>query len=116
MRKSAMERIMSHVDKVDGHWLWTAKGRTGLFREYGGTRLNGRAMSSHRAVWILHKGPIPFGIDLLHQCDVKLCCNPAHLRLGTHRQNHEEAVAARGGVHWNSSEYKRLKKLETKCR
>lgn len=101
MRKTAMERIMSHVVKKDGHWIWSAKGRTGLFKEYGGTRLNGKMMSSHRAVWILHKGPIPPGVDLLHQCDVKLCCNPNHLRLGTHTENHIEAVDSRGGVHWN---------------
>lgn len=100
-RRRSIDRIMSHIEKIDGgHWIWTAKGRTGLNNEYGGTRLNGKAMSSHRAVWIIHKGPIPKGAILLHQCEVKLCCNPDHLKLGTHKENTQEAITARGGIHW----------------
>lgn len=102
MRKAAppLDRIMKHVvkHKESGHWEWIGKSRTGSRGEYGGTRLGGRVMSSHRAVWILLKGYVP--VDLLHQCGMSLCCNPAHLREGTHRENLLEAVAARGGKGW----------------
>lgn len=109
-----LDRIMGHVDKAVkgdyGCWIWTGKGRSGLFLEYGATRLFGKMMSTHRAVWILLRGPIK-GIDLLHQCPHKLCCNPDHLRMGNQSQNSKEAVAARGGP-WGSctNEFKAAKR------
>lgn len=91
-----MERIMRRVIKrPDGCWEWIGKCRTGLYGEYGGTRLNGKMMSTHRAMWILIKGYVPK--DLLHQCPLKLCCNPDHLNEGDQRQNLLEAVQAKGG-------------------
>jgi len=84
----------------DGHWLWTGC-RWGLHREYGQTTLQGKHTSVHRAVWILLRGPIPDGLDVLHQCGQSLCCNPDHVHLGTHKENLAEARAARGGVHWS---------------
>ena len=95
IRMPQLERIMKRVTKRDdGCWEWIGKSRTGLFNEYGGTRLSGRMMSTHRAVWILIKKSVPK--DLLHQCPMKLCCNPDHLREGTHRENIMEAITARG--------------------
>lgn len=32
-------------------------------------------------------GPVPKGLELDHKCRNKLCCNPDHLELVTHREN-----------------------------
>ena len=32
------------------------------------------------------------GLDALHSCDNPKCCNPNHLREGTHKENMEDAV------------------------
>lgn len=45
---------------------------------------------AHRASYILWKGPIPDGMQVLHNCDVPLCCNPEHLHLGTPQDNMNE--------------------------
>jgi hypothetical protein len=42
---------------------------------------------AHRIAYELHVGPIPDGAYVLHRCDVKPCCNPAHLFLGDQAAN-----------------------------
>jgi len=82
----------------DDCWLWIAKARIGYnktFPGYGsiiGFR-NGKKqpLYAHRVAWELTYGPIPDGLSVLHRCDVSLCCNPAHLFLGTQTDNMRDA-------------------------
>jgi HNH endonuclease len=94
--KTLAERFWSKVDKrgPDDCWLWIAhKLPTG----YGTMSMphgqqNGR---SNRLAWELAFGPIPDGLHALHNCpsgDNPSCCNPAHLWLGTHKQNMEDCA------------------------
>lgn len=41
----------------------------------------------HRHSWCLFNGPIPDRLFVLHKCDVRCCCNPDHLFLGTQKDN-----------------------------
>lgn len=73
-----------------GCWLWVAAERSGYGQFY--TRHNGErdCFLSHRLSWLLHNGPIPPGLHVLHKCDTPLCINPRHLFLGTQRDNLED--------------------------
>lgn len=43
---------------------------------------------AHRLVWAFaHHQPIPSGLLVRHLCHRKSCCNPAHLTIGTHKEN-----------------------------
>lgn len=77
-------------DPVKGCWLCQLKPATGGYcRTDCGSRRN---VAVHRLMYEYFKGPIPEGLDLLHSCDVRVCCNPDHLRPGNALDNSRDAV------------------------
>jgi hypothetical protein len=60
---------------------------------YGRLRINDVEYTTHRLAWALANGPIPKGLHILHNCDVRACVNPAHLRLGTNRENVDDMMS-----------------------
>lgn len=90
-RKTLRERFNSrHIPVPEsGCWLWEgAVDRYG----YGKIRDNCHRVQAHRVSWILHNGPIPEGLCVLHKCDVPGCVNPDHLFLGTNKDNTQDAL------------------------
>lgn len=63
-------------------------------RGYGRVYAGGKPQfrSAHVVLWELLNGPKPEGMDICHACDVRPCCNPVHLFLGTRKQNMEDMV------------------------
>lgn len=80
------------VGTPDVCWLWT-----GAVDESGYGRISvggGKYRRTHVVAYVVWVGPRG-GLDVLHRCDVRNCCNPAHLYLGSHSDNMRDR-AARG--------------------
>lgn len=87
IKKSVRKRILdsSTLNYATGCWEWNlAKYPNG----YG--QCNGRG--AHRASYEEFVGTIPSGMKVCHKCDVRHCCNPDHLFLGTQDDNMRDMV------------------------
>jgi hypothetical protein len=68
----------------DECWEWQG-GRD--WRGYGAGYKDRKHIRAHRVAYELLVGPVPNDLEVCHKCDNPPCCNPAHLFLGTHKEN-----------------------------
>lgn len=94
------ERFWSKVliSKPDECWIWQgAVGNHG----YGVFSYQRRLVRAHRTAYLYTHGHLPN--IARHTCDVRSCCNPAHLLNGNRLDNARDAVArnrvSRGARH-----------------
>lgn len=64
------------VDESSGCWVWDGKPTAA---GYGRTTVDGQEVYAHRWSWTEHRGPIPPGHHVHHECGNRRCVNPDHL-------------------------------------
>ena len=95
-RRRVVASFWSKVDVQQSNnlcWEWRASVDS---KGYGQFKAVGQlpAMRAHRIAWeIWHEKDVPEGMFILHSCDNPRCCNPGHLRPGTHNDNMADMVS-----------------------
>jgi hypothetical protein len=113
MRKNTPESFWARVDRSgDGCWEWQGR----LDGGYGRVMWHQKMYMAHRiAAWLSGMVAEPRGSKdisksdlVLHKCDNRKCCNPAHLFVGSQADNIRDcfnkgrAVRFRGSTHANA--------------
>jgi hypothetical protein len=94
------ERFWSKVDRSGGPdacWPWKASTNGVGYGQFVARQCH---FLAHRLAFELVVGPVSSGLFVLHSCDHRPCCNPAHLRPGTPAENTGDMMARgrrRGG-------------------
>jgi len=82
-----------YIDST-GCWIWQQSLKNG----YGQMSIMDKSEYVHRVSYFAFVGNIPNELWVLHECDVRKCCNPKHLFLGTYIDNINDMRAKNRGV------------------
>jgi len=72
-----------------------------------------KRMGAHRMSYIVFNGEIPKGKSIMHTCDNRSCVNPAHLIIGTRKDNTQDMVSKGRVNRWEERGGKRQKLTDT---
>lgn len=92
-RSEIRKKISDSIEIVDTGYdtpchLWTGSnsgdGRGG---GYPRMSLDGQTVAVHRVMWVNENGFVPGKKQIDHKCRMRMCVNPDHLEMVTHKVN-----------------------------
>lgn len=97
-KQNTPDLFWKRVNKLADDKCWNWRGGVNT-SGYGVLKYKGETVTAHRLAFYLTHGEIPIISPMtfigkqfiLHSCDNPRCCNPAHLRRGTHSENMHDA-------------------------
>ncbi len=103
-QSNTADSVFKRVDQSGGPsacWPWQGPvSRWG----YGAIRVSGVGHNAHRVAYEATYGAIGAKIVVMHTCDNRLCCNPAHLRAATQKENIADMVS-KGRAAWQKPDH-----------
>jgi hypothetical protein len=90
--KTIEERFREKFAETDGCWEWTGTKASNGYGHFHAPHK--RQIGAHRWAWeFANRAEIPPGLVVMHSCNNKGCVNPAHLSVGTQKENIQAAIA-----------------------
>lgn len=102
--KDLKTRFKEKLKKKGKCLLWTGgtNGSKDVTHRYGIFKIGKQRILAHRFAYQLATGKkVPKNKILIHTCRNTLCCNPKHLKLGTH-SDFSEKSRQKGAKHWKT--------------
>lgn len=94
-RSHIIDRILSRTKREGDCLIWTGPtSGTGRGGGYGRMCLSGQTVAVHRVVYTHYFGYVPGKKQIDHKCRNRLCLNPAHLEMVTHKENQKRRAEA----------------------
>lgn len=109
--KEITARFFEKVNKTETCWTWTGPTNG---KGYGLIEIEGKKILTHRWSYEHHKGQIPDGLLVCHECDNPPCVNPSHLWVGTQKDNVRDAID-KGRFNANGWDIGTLRRDSTHC-
>ena len=111
---STKERFWTKVAQPNENGCMDWKGAT--YRDgYGSFSVKRSTnLAAHRVSYVLNVDPIPDGLYVCHKCDRKICVAPAHLFLGTCKDNLQDMVKKKRHMYGEKSLKAKLKEVEVR--
>lgn len=119
MLNTIKEKFMSRVSlpaDPNGCWLWMGPRGKRKNKNYGYCHLMKPEQQAHRVSYMIFKGLIPDGAQILHKCDNPPCVNPKHLRAGTAQDNVNDREKRGRSRHPKGIEHGRAKLTENQVK
>jgi hypothetical protein len=86
------------TDQATGCWVWKKKPRND---GYGRLKVDGKMVTASRYSASKYLGfDLRSTLQVLHQCDNRMCVNPEHLFIGTAKDNMQDKVRKGRGNHF----------------
>jgi hypothetical protein len=87
-----LDRILKHSEPITevGCWVWMGAVSNAGYGLCASEK--NKISSAHRVAYEAFVGKIPEGMVVAHTCDNRLCVNPSHLWIATHKQNSQDMV------------------------
>jgi len=93
--KTVLERVLAKTEIIPecGCWIFMGQLNKQGYGRIGRGGRNGGLAFTHRITYQYLVKDIPYGMHVLHKCDVPSCCNPHHLFVGTDADNNADMIS-----------------------
>jgi hypothetical protein len=106
--EASLRRFAVKIQRCGDCWIWTGATTKGYSAFHFTSGPTTKEHYGHRASYRMFKGDIPEGLIVMHACDTPLCVNPAHLGVGTVKDNQADSRRKGRATVGSSSHYAKI--------